>query len=106
MNWWDEYANEPIEDVEVAPVEPASCKRCGWDGDTGRLIDHPRIPTLVCPRCLHSIPGTERKLNVPQCPECSSVRLTPDNKACLDCEWPELEIRSEPTTENPEDLPS
>ena len=100
MNWWDQYTDQPIEDVEVAPVEPVSCEHCDWDGDTGRLINHSKIPTLCCPQCLHSIPGTERKLDVPQCPSCGSTRLTSDGKACCHCDWPDV-IQSEPT----EDLP-
>jgi hypothetical protein len=80
-----------------------NCPNCGWTGPEDRLIAHPRITPLCCPRCLHGVPGTERDLDVPQCPECGSARLTPDNLACLDCDWP---IQSEPTTENPEDLPS
>lgn len=104
--WYDKYTEEeaaatPFDELSVKPV---TCGHCGWKGNEARLIDHSRIPCLLCPCCLTEIPGT-RKTDMPTCPECGSLRLTPDNLACLECDWPEAEIQSEPTTENPEDLP-
>lgn len=94
-HWWDKFTNQPVEEVEDVEVEPVECERCGWEGTNVRLIDHAKIPSLLCPQCLHSIPGTGRKLDCPQCPECGSARLTPDGKACYNCDWPE--VQCEPT---------
>lgn len=100
--WWDQYNEEaPVVDEFRPSALTAQCAKCEW---TGVPIDHPRMSHLLCARCLANIPGTSRALNLPSCPECASTRLTPDGKACLTCNWPEKEIESEPTTENPEDL--
>jgi len=105
--WWDKFrpgARSDADDPLSVPGNPASCAKCDWAGTDDRLIDHPKIEYLLCPVCLCAIPGTFRRLDCPHCPECGSARMTQDGKACLDCDWPEVEIQSEPTTENPEDL--
>lgn len=104
MKWWDKYREEDEASPEAVVVvkERMDCPSCGWSGVP---IDHPKIPVLCCGQCLAGIPGTDRELALPQCPECGTIRLTPDGRACLECDWPDIGIdRSEPTTENPEDL--
>lgn len=101
--WWEKYQEEDQAKTAVAAEirERMECPSCGWSGVP---IDHPRIHMLCCGSCLRGIPGTERKLLLPQCPECGTIRLTPDGNACLECDWPDVAPDPEPTTENPEDL--
>jgi len=103
MSWWEAFAEEDAQALATAQheavLERMTCE-CGWEGIP---IDHPRISPLMCGCCLKGLPGTERDKKTARCPVCNSVRLTPDEQACLECDWPDV-VQSEPTTENPEDL--